>query len=629
MRPPRQIRRYKAEFLAELRPSYRRQAEWRINRYLGFLGVPDEARITALVHGDIEATLDRYIEQRNRVVSPSTWRPEVSLIKKFIKGAAVQAFLDTPECFADALNAAMLSRGESPKSLARKARVRYPQLIKYLRNYRQPKDCAVTERLEAALELEPGSLMSWLPYRYRRKPAERRTTVFQQKQRTRTRYRLNVLPEPIEALVSDVIRFRTARHVPFGMKRDRSNIWRRHEDGCAAAEQYRASVSAFYGCLVVDRGFKIDDLSVAHMFDPELWAGLIEFLERRLGPRGRTVSLMISHLPPLLKRTTGFLWQRDDLRHIWREGATVEEWRAHCEALAEHFTYVKRDLEIEAVKTRNPRVDLQDILNLEAPTSVLRTLLSRMLKARPATVERMNVPTAEALWALRCLLVRFMNWMPLRSRNWRIMTWRPDNTGHLYQRADKSWWLRFSAHEFKPKQRSKDDEHFDVEISETLWAPIESFLKNHRPLIWGAADTDVVFLSGRPQKKSRDGRYTSGTFSRMILDLTRQFLPEYPGFSPHAWRHIFVSDWLKNNPEEILVAAHMLNDSWEVVKEWYAHLQFNDMIKRWTRHHDAVVKAAGLAPEAIPQAQLEVVTPAPKRSWLFGKVGPEFRHARA
>jgi integrase len=131
---------------------------------------------------------------------------------------------------------------------------------------------------------------------------------------------------------------------------------------------------------------------------------------------------------------------------------------------------------------------------------------------------------------------------PLRRRHLVCLAWRADNTGELYQRVDKSWWIRISKAEFKNRLGAAGENNYDCMVQPSAWPNIGRYLFIYRPKLL-REPTDLVFLTrGSPGKKSHRP-WT--TLSMRVHELTAKYLSKCVGVGSHAFRHLVATSILK------------------------------------------------------------------------------------
>lgn len=554
------------------------------------LNLTDDDLVGELVKNAIRPHIAEFFEGRAQAVVPSTYASQTTHQLRFLRAVARGLGVDQPQTFGEELAALALFSGETARTLAAKVGVGRQAMTHWLAGKNQPRDRRVVSRLEQVLHVPQGRLMERMNPVWRRSMAQPRLTDYQarcsMRRLERDFYGAKQLPVGVSQMVRDVEEFRSARVIPLGLKRDPANIWRINEDGCVTGEMFRRSVNGLYGFLP-RLGFDEATLSEAEFFRVDLWDKFVEFLDMRTEYRGGTSLRAIVLMPALFKRRTGYFWQQDKYSQFVNPAMDREQWQRHCQDVADHFLDAIKGLRHNRPKARNPGRDVKDILLKADPLEVLQLLFDRMRNSKPPSGRGGRPGRWQAIWARDCLLVGLLNWMPLRNRNWRIMTYEPDNTGHLYQADDGSWRLRFDVHEFK---RSCEKEEFDVKVPDNLWDLIQEYLTVYRPLFEASRFGSIVFCSSvtaAAGRKRLDGRMTANSLSELILWITRRYLPQYPGFGPHAWRHILATAWRDRQPG---LGKYLLNDSERVVRQTYEHSQYDRLISPITKHHEALGK---------------------------------------
>jgi hypothetical protein len=189
---------------------------------------------------------------------------------------------------------------------------------------------------------------------------------------------------------------------------------------------------------------------------------LLQFLDWRVrrsdGINHGTISFVRMVLM-LCHPDTGYLLRRPDI------GAKVGftdpiEWRAHCCNVHAALSVTKKKLNKRVRVSRDPKEPIRFQLEQEFPLEPFHTMLKRLDRANPE-----SGGLREAEWARDCALVALAMSNPLRDKNFRLLTWRPDNTGELYQKGDE-WRIRIPKEKFKNIRGAAHDNDYDQRVDE-------------------------------------------------------------------------------------------------------------------------------------------------------------------
>uniref|UniRef100_UPI00054F8F73 site-specific integrase n=1 Tax=Desulfovibrio inopinatus TaxID=102109 RepID=UPI00054F8F73 len=285
----------------------------------------------------------------------------------------------------------------------------------------------------------------------------------------------------------------------------------------------------------------------------------------------------------MLRAKTGYLWQKPEFSECLGKPLQAEAWHALCEKNRATLLDVYKELGKgnHFKKGRDPFHAIASIVALQHPIGALFEMVARMERSIPSTSQ----PSTNALHARNILLVKMLICNPLRVQQYAMMTWCADNTGNLYTGPDGEWRMRFEPVDFK-NHYGAASQPYDVALSEWLRPDIDAYLSVYRPYFRDAAVSNSLFLP-RGEKKGRTRDYLSAAvISSTVLKLTRKFIPDCPGFSAHAFRHIIATEYIKNNPNGFQVAANILHDRLETVMRAYAHLKVADGFSFWTAYLD-------------------------------------------
>jgi integrase len=179
---------------------------------------------------------------------------------------------------------------------------------------------------------------------------------------------------------------------------------------------------------------------------------------------------------------------------------------------------------------------------------------------------------SEAIWARDRLLLSLTMSNPLRARNLKELTYKPDNTGHLRKTPVGGWRIFIPKEDFKNVNGAAKTKDYDQAVNESIWPHIDRYLRDYRNVL-GGSRPDLVFVS-----KKTPGREWRA-LNRRYEKLTRLYMAGCPGTGPHSIRHIVATTMIKNSGD-IAGAAAVLHDEEETVRQHYKHLLPNDA-DRW------------------------------------------------
>lgn len=133
----------------------------------------------------------------------------------------------------------------------------------------------------------------------------------------------------------------------------------------------------------------------------------------------------------------------------------------------------------------------------------------------------------------------------------------------------------------------------------SLWPYVKTYLSEYRPLLLGADKCDYVFRpapwGGTLKHKTGDIKpMKPGSLSDVLRKNARHYL-RCMGFGSHAYRHIVATDYLKNHPGGVMIAASILHDTPETVLEYYRHLQEADYFGYWVTYHEEQLESSRAA----------------------------------
>jgi len=388
----------------------------------------------------------------------------------------------------------------------------------------------------------------------------------------------------------EFFRYKTAVHSR--LKRARRSVWRClpkeklatklgaaaqvGDSGCVTAQMTFGQIRRFLGFLCRPTsedgmGFsKADVMTLAWLAVPEAVNAYLEFLTRRsAGIIHRGQKNFASLICSLTTRDHGYLYQQPRFAKRLPAQFSSDSFEMMCE---ETYALAREWKDKATGMSRNPEEPIRALLALSEPLTpvfrAIRSLDEQAASAAPGSLD-------EAVHKRNALLLSMLVANPLRRQNYVLMTYAEDGSGNLYRRQD-GWRLRFEASDFK-NERGAAKKAYDAPLPRDISARIEEYLREFRPRLLKNNPTALwVFPSRR------------GTLweniSKQVEDLTRRLIPETPGFSPHAFRHLVPTDYLRKHPNDFPTVAQLLHDRLETVMAVYAHLRQDDSFGRWQEH---------------------------------------------
>ena len=347
----------------------------------------------------------------------------------------------------------------------------------------------------------------------------------------------------------------------------------------------------------IGKAISPDDLTPAHLVDPELMGEYIEWHKNRNGSidDGR-----IRDSIALLMPESGFLAQQAecawgyakaqidpvDMAAPGCKAAYAEATQAWLGRCATWTIELKGLLPFTSTgNNKTARNRLAPILDQRDLIGVVNTIIENHAADRP--VGKLVLGWAGsvllAVWVRDQLLLRMLASNPLRNRNFREMRYvgipTQQDRGNLYRSTSGGWRLLFQPEDFK-NERGAAKETYDVAIPKDIHPLIDLYLTKARPILLRTAPaTDKVFVN-------RDGHpFDTYGLSNVVQSLTARHVQDdidMLGFRTHAFRHIIATAWLRAHPKDYLTVAHILHDSLKTVLDNYAHDKPGDGLELYT-----------------------------------------------
>lgn len=402
------------------------------------------------------------------------------------------------------------------------------------------------------------------------------------------------LDSPLRHQWTDLLRYKTTAIPPY--KRTRRGQWRFSPcpltpdtpcnwwsflDGreVASARIAWAKISAYLGWLRLPQKLggvgMHDDIvqTLAWIAVPDFLESFLDWSRDRIGKRNQGAIQHLALIASLVRPRFGYLRQRRELQLTLPERYQDVDWDDLCDRQFEQTEQLVSAYANEVEVSRDSFAPIRHIIEMPQPMDAVADMVQRMRADRPiGNIKR------EAVWARDLVLIKVLSSNALRRRNLAHLTWKPDNTGDLYQRSDKSWWIMLPKRKFKNTGGAAGDQVYDCQVHPSAWDDIERYLHIFRPILM-RAPTDLVFVAGTCYWSHEVHTPWTG-LSERVRELTSKYLANCDGIGSHAFRHLLATGILKADGGDIKTAALALNDRTNTVEKHYAGLRSGDAAMR-------------------------------------------------
>lgn len=306
---------------------------------------------------------------------------------------------------------------------------------------------------------------------------------------------------------------------------------------------------------------------------PEHLEAFMDWKAARIGNRNQGQLQFLAFIASLTRPRFGYLRQQPELLTTLPAAYQNVSWEALCDRQFELSEQLTDAYYPEVTASRNSFDPIRPIIELDQPMDAIVDMIRRMRADRP-----IGSPCKEDIWARDMVLIKLLSTVALRRANLAHLTWRADNSGDLYQRADKSWWIRLPKNKFKNTYGAAGEEVYDCRIQPSAWQDIERYIVIHRARML-RHPTDLLFVL--KLKNGINDEHRPWTWlSKRVAELTSQYIPNCHGFGPHAFRHIVATSILKASEGDYKTVAKILHDRVATVEKHYDGLRSNDASRR-------------------------------------------------
>ncbi len=553
---------------------------------------------------NFKRSIDVYIkEQAEKSVKKSTYIPRVSRIKTFQRFYQTQLKTQKiPNKFGDALVFILTMKGFSPESFARLYLTNELHICtfqKWRKNLSLPatRYLHVVSKIEEIINIPQGTLTDTLPLLLRNKISNKSPTAVKTKDK-KDRTEPCVWTENLFNEWNELVAYKTSIFRPENTEEYNTGRWTRSTSSIPDEINYPAAnvaesflKSFFEFCTLNDEnpdpkwrglGIKEDSLTLALITDKNAVEKYIKiFCYARGGNKFNHGALtFLGMVSSFLRPGSGYIYQNHKLSKKLGINLTEKQWQARCidthnllNRIRKDIKYLKKIGSCEFGWGRDPKEKISEILELKNPLSVTMQLVKDMLD----DAEKLHTSSIkQAILYRDILLISMLQANPLREKMFRNMQLNKN----LIQKKDGSWWLLFHRQDFKNRQFLTED--YEVQLSPQIWAIIEKYINEYRPILLGKRSCDEVFIAPEARAKLKnnqnDNRIARSGFWKIIVRRAKQYIPNSQGFGIHSFRHLVCTSIIKKNPDKGFgLAAKVLHDSPETVKRSYAHLKINEM----------------------------------------------------
>ena len=577
-----------------------------LNQYLAGLAIPIDAVVGIEFRTSYYKLTARHFEaSRASGRSEQSLRDRKSLLKRwrilFLKLDTAQSAEERMQSpFVRALSEA-LPAGTSLTLLAKQAGVPYSALQRWRHGViPTTRSFPAVRRLERFLALPEGQLMDVIGSTKGGKHDEPSHDV---KIAYRERIgRLRLSPYRLKA-VTDLLRHQWAELIEyksslltFGLKRAERGQWSpsplhpgkdqitsrwfsftEQGEHIPAAETNWGYTAAFLGWLNRYGGHSENAAQTLAWFADSSILGkyLAWYIQRSAGKAHEGHVSFVSFALSLVHPETGYLTQSPDLRLTLPGDVSVDKWAELCHTAFMKLKEHKKTLKRAATKSRDPNEPVAQVLKLEDPLLALKDMRARQRAARPTAGTY-----TEAVWGRDMALIGLLLCSPLRAKNIRHLTYRPDGTGHLRRKNDGFWELFIPRTEFKNRNGAAMHRDYRIELDPGIYPDLLAYLDVYRPLLLQSKPfiTDLLFVTTKRGLENLPWK----SMNRHVEALTKKYLMQCPGVGPHAIRHIVTTSIVKKSGE-FSTAALVLHDKEETVRKNYTHLLSEDGHTRYRK----------------------------------------------
>jgi hypothetical protein len=333
-----------------------------------------------------------------------------------------------------------------------------------------------------------------------------------------------------------------------------------------SAEKFFKDVTSFLGWLRLPaekggRDVPIERLSMGMIVDEEALDEYLEWHGVRVNSVNAGTTSFIASVRSLVRPKTGYLWLSTEIGR--RVGYDERTWRLRCKRLNDAMGL--RLAQYASIKepSRDTETAIQPLLDMPRPLQGFKDAITQYARQ----VRRNSRERATQARDLALLAVSISN--PLRLTNLRLLTYKPDNTGHFRRtKAGFGWEVFVPKAEFKNIRGAAKHKDYYMPLSETAAHYLEGYLTKWWNVLGGAGSRGLVFVAtDKPDIlwDALDCQYASVT-EKILAPIG------CPSIRPHAARYLVGTAIIIASKGNVDLAAAALHDTKSTVEKHYKKL---------------------------------------------------------
>jgi integrase len=582
-----------------------------------------------------EIALSIFKEKSN--LSDATWPSKKSHLVSFCNAYAILfEFNKMPLGFSERLAYLIKSSGKQIIEISQETGVSRHLIGLWRKCYKRPSQERLSDvrKLENYFRVQEGTLLGQLPNKlygskiYTVKNLKRSKHGKFTKLANREAYALYDWPEEAKSFWMDMLSHFTSGKPKVYSKKARIILidgYYKNEQALWSSENTIKlklwHISSFFGFLMLPSdasnsrlrglGFKFSEINFALFTCPDLVEKYFAFraerarygIEKQKDGSEKIVELsktpiysnelekFLECLVTWTKTKSGYLRQRTDLqKYVDTQGLPWESWVE--KALNR---YVQFGHTYNFVTNRKMDDKIGFILKDPNPGRYLKILLEGLMNEVLKDPEQFKITHRDIGCYMDYIICALFIANPLRMEMYVNMKIGEN----LYKDNQNNWRIRFNAEDFKNCKGAAKNKVYNEPVPPWACKIIDDYLKYYRPLcIGGKTNENGQYYCDylyRPIRSSRSHKGSSkyldnaplakNSIRNRVQIATLRYLPEtQSGFSPHAFRHIVATDYIKAHPHSFEAVAGILHDTIETVRKNYGHVNSEDWIREYNKY---------------------------------------------
>lgn len=558
-----------------------------LNIWKDSCGIDIYSEIGRELNENFETALEAFVQyQFNRGISRSTISPQISRLKKIRNFYRSHIISQLPDNFYDRLRFLLKINAMTLTQLCNQldGKISYNIAIRWGKDGCFPslRQIPIIREIEAILGVKEETLTSSLPTKKVTLENLMKKSEYGNRLSDNQKKIYGVSTPDLDKEMDKYIEYKVAPIAPENL--ERNEMWTENSQGIVGtARLFRSVIRRIFGyaCLPVNdddpamRGLGMNktSITIGLLAKSDVVVPFVRyFLFERAGRKHTESHInIINIITPLLRKKTGYLYQKYDFAKKIGLNITPKKWHKLCIKTRKDLIRLKGKIErlrssssSSFQTTKDLATKKSEILRKSEPLSVTTKMIKDMLEDIP---KLKHSPHQQSELFRDIVLIAIAQAAPLRRSMFAEMKLKKN----LIRQENGLWTILFEVNDFK--NRRFLDSEYQHTLGKSISLIIDKYIKIYRPIFKRAKMSEFVFLQLSPRKESCAFKLSPQAITRIVFLRSAQYIPDCGGFRMHFCRKIFATDFIKKHGRNgVDTAAAALNDNAQTVLKHYTHI---------------------------------------------------------